>query len=171
VGGPRRRSWWHTLIARPENDPEEFVRVHGMRAGDIMTRDVITVGEDTSVEEIARILEERRIRRVPVVRDGRLAGIVSRADLLRVLVAAPPQTPATVDDEALRQRVVDALARQEWAHVSLLSVAASDGVVHLSGFLFSERERPALVVAAEEVPGVRQVVDELQAVPRTVSGF
>lgn len=81
-GGERHRSWWLALIASAEERSRDYVKNHGLRASDVMTRDPVTVGEDATLEEIAALLETHRIKRVPVLRDGRLVGIVSRANLL-----------------------------------------------------------------------------------------
>ena len=161
----RSRSWWRGLMAGPEEDAAEFLKVHGMRAADIMSRDAVTISEDTAVEEIARLFEEPRIRRAPVVDHGRLVGVVSRADLLRTLVAAPPQAPehvpVSIDDRALRERIHEALARMDWVDARHFNVVVSDGVAHLWGVVGSETEREALRVAVEEVPGVKRCQDHL----------
>jgi CBS domain-containing protein len=174
VRAKRPRSWWRTLIAGPADDPAEFVKVHGMRAENVMTRDVVGVNEDTSVEEVAQILEERRIRRVPVLREGQLVGIVSRTDLLRILIAASstPEaaTPLSTDDRAIRERVLAKLSEHEWARILQLNVVVSDGVVHLFG-LIGKDSREALKVAVEEVSGVKAVEDRLTRLPRRIENY
>ena len=85
-----RRDWWLELLAEGTNLAQEFL--DQVKAADrpvraVMTAPVITIEEDTRIEVIARVLEEHRIKRVPVVRDGRIVGIVSRADLIRALAA------------------------------------------------------------------------------------
>ncbi|MGQ9371436.1 CBS domain-containing protein [Azospirillum sp. A39] len=160
---PRRHAWWLGLFESLAGDPNEFVRVHGTRAGDVMTAGVTCVDEDTPVEEVSRILEDGKIRRVPVLRDGRLAGIVSRADLLRILaVGKPDGRPAvSVGDQALREAVMEALGRLQCVDTAYVNVVVSDGVAHLWGMSDSDAERHALKIAVEEVPGVVRVVDHL----------
>ncbi|MGH7369638.1 MAG: CBS domain-containing protein [Candidatus Methylomirabilaceae bacterium] len=159
-----RRSWWLTLFGEAEEMAREFVKTHGLRAKDVMTREVVTVTEGTSVADIAAVLEARGFKRVPVVRDGRLVGIVSRADLLRAMAARgiKPMVPEAVDDEKIRTELLAKLAREPWADTHLLSVVVDQGMVHLWGMIRSEAERRAMVVAAETIPGVRGVEDHLR---------
>jgi len=169
--GKSHRSWWRALFLGPEDDPAEFVKVHGMRAENVMTRDVITVSEDSSVEEIARILEERQVRRVPVVREGKLVGLVSRADLLRILLAASPQAePPSMDDRALRERIAASLAEHHWVHITQLNLVVTSGVVHLFG-LIGTTDRDALRVLIEAIPGVKAVEDHLTRLPRRLENY
>jgi len=172
VAGPRRRSWWLSLLSGAGDDPAEYVKAHGGRVGDVMTRPVVTVREDTAVADIARLLEERRIKRVPVVRSGKLVGIVSRADLLRGLASlrtrARPTARAT--DRAIRDRLLKRLARESWAPLGQLNVIVTDGVVHLWGLADSPEQRQALQVAAREVNGVRGVEDHLGEVAPYLRG-
>jgi CBS domain-containing protein len=161
------RSWWARLFDGSENDAAEFVKTHAIHARDIMTREVTTVTEDTPAEEIVRILEKRRIKRVPVLRGERLVGIVSRSDLLRVVLASSPETGASMSasDRELRERIMANLEGQDWARVSQLNIVVSDGVAQLWGFVGSDTERNALRVAAETVPGIREVEDHLNLKP------
>ncbi len=154
---PRRRSWWLELLQLPEERARAFVRAHGRRARDIMTPDPVTVRPEMPLPAIARLLEERGIKRVPVVdEEGRLVGIVSRADLLRALAVQPPR-PAATDDRALREAVLQAFDRAGLTHYPYVNVVVQDGVVHLWGIVGSREMAEALRVAAEEVPGVRGV--------------
>jgi CBS domain-containing protein len=118
-----------------------------------MTRDVISVTETTPVADIAVLLETNRIKRVPVVRDGKLVGIVSRANLVRALgmtINEPSSTEA--DDRTIRDKLLTELKAQRWAEVSPANVTVRDGVVHLWSSYLSEQEKRALVVAAENAP-------------------
>lgn len=167
TGTERRRSWWLRLLAGADELAADYVKAHGVRAEEVMTPNVVTVTEDAPVSHIARLLEERRIKRVPVVRQGRLVGIVSRADLLRGLATAsvPPEAPSSIDDRAIREKLLDVLRAQEWATTGYINAVVSGGVVHLWGMVRSPQERRALQVAAETVPGVRGVEDHLWEVP------
>lgn len=160
----RRRSWWLASFGETESLAREFAKTHGQRVKDVMTQDVVTVTEETSVGEIAELLEGKGIKRVPVVRDGRLVGIVSRADLLRGLAVRglKPMIPVAPDDAAIRAQLLSLLGREPWAETHLLSIVVDHGVVHLWGPVRSEEERQALRVAAETIPGVRGVEDHLR---------
>lgn len=162
TGTERHRSWWLTLVGGPDELAREFVKTHGHLAADVMTGDVVTVADDTPVAEIARLLEERRIKRVPVVRQGRVVGIVSRADLLRALASQrPAAAPPSSDDRTLREQVLHALRSAELGFPGFVNVVVSDGVVHLWGAAESEETRRACRVAAESVAGVRAVENHM----------
>jgi len=159
----RRPSWWLAAFSNAEELAREFTKTRGIRAKDVMTREVLTVTEETPIATIAELLEKRRIKRVPVVRDGRIVGIVSRADLLRALAVQDikPMVPVTQDDRVIRDQLLAVLKREPWADTHLLNILVSDGVVHLWGLVGSDAEQKALRVAAETIPGVRGVEDHL----------
>jgi CBS domain-containing protein len=155
------RAWWLGLIGGMPGLAARYVKSHAAHARDIMSRDVITVGEDTPIAEIATVLEAHRIRRVPVLRDGRLVGIVSRADLVQALANRPrPARPSSaIRDDSIRRELLAELERQPWWRSSASSVAVIDGVVHYWGLLDYGDQPAAAHVAAENVPGVRKVED------------
>jgi CBS domain-containing protein len=129
-----------------------------------MTRNVISVIDTTPVADIAVLLETNRIKRVPVLRDGKLIGIVSRANLVRALAMTINQPSTTeADDRTIRDKLLAELKAQKWAEVSPANVTVKDGVVHLWSSYYSEQEKRALVVAAENIPGVRRVEDHMRA--------
>ena len=134
-----------------------------------MTRGVISVIEQSAVADIAVLLETHRIKRVPVLRDGKLVGIVSRANLVRALamtINGPPSV-TEADDRAIRDKLLAELKAQKWAEVSSANITVKDGVVHLwSSYLsLSDRQRRALVLLAENTPGVRRVENHMRSVP------
>ena len=145
----------------------EYLKSHSGRVKDVMTRDVISVTDTTPVADIAVLLETNRIKRVPVLRDGKLAGIVSRANLVRALAMTVNEraTSDETDDRAIRDKLLAELKAQKWAEVSPANITVKDGVVHLWSSYFSEQEKRALVVAAETIPGVRRVEDHMRPVP------
>jgi CBS domain-containing protein len=163
TGTARRLSWWLRIIADRDTLAREYTKTHGLEAQSIMTRDVVAVNEDTDLADIAQILEKRRIKRVPVVRDGRLVGIVSRANLIQGLAVKRGAIGAEmkVDDDRIRREFLQALQEQPWASRGTLNVVVDNGVVHLYGLVASDAEREALVVAAKEVKAVRAVEDHL----------
>lgn len=167
--GTRRRSWWLDHYA--SGAAQDYVKSHGRTVRDIMTRDVITVTEDTNLADVAMLLETRRVKRVPVVRDGKVVGIVSRANLVRALSAtltAPSSNPSGSDDDrAIRTRLLTELGKQPWAgNVWPQDIIVSGGIVHLwFGSDDSPERRQAVRVVAENTAGVRGVEDRVVPVP------
>jgi CBS domain-containing protein len=162
----KRRAWWLEHFA--SELARDYVKSHGRTVKDIMTRDVATVGEDTELAEIATLLETKRIKRVPVLRDGRIVGIVSRANLVRALAAATTEAPMPdADDRAIRARLLTELEKQPWAtKLWAQDVIVNNGVVHLwFGSDEPEERRQAARVAAENVPGVRSVDEHEVPIP------
>jgi CBS domain-containing protein len=162
----RRRSWWLDHFA--SELARDYIKSHGRTVKDIMTRDVVTVADDTDLGEVAALLEAKRIKRVPVTRDGKLVGIISRANLVRALAAtqgAPPRE-GEGDDRTIRARLIAELGREEWAKVWPEDVIVRGGVVHfwLSSDE-SEENKQALRVAAETTPGVRGVEEHVVPAP------
>jgi CBS domain-containing protein len=166
TGTERQRSWWLEMVASTNQLAGEYVKSHSGVVKDVMTRDVISVTEDTTVADIAILLETNRIKRVPVLRDGRLVGIVSRANLVRALAMTITERPsgAEADDRAIRDRLLAELKAQKWAEVSPANITVKDGVVHLWSSYYSDQEKRALVVAAESITGVRRVEDHMRPV-------
>jgi len=160
---PRRRSFLELLIG-PSREVTDYVRSHSRRVSDLMTEQVISVAEDTPLAEVVRLMETKRIRRVPVLRSGKLVGIISRADLVRALgrkLAELTAPVAAVSDDELEQRVKAALGRISLFDNSNIEVRVEDGAASVEGVIHDERLRPALRVAVETVPGIRIVVDKI----------
>jgi CBS domain-containing protein len=162
----RRRSWWLDHFA--SDLAREYIKSHGRTVKDIMTRDVVTVTEDIDLGEVAALLEAKRIKRVPVTRDGKVIGIISRANLVRALGATKgaPLREGESDDRTIRARLLTELGREEWARVWPEDVIVRDNVEH---FWFSsdepEEKKQALRVAAETIPGVRGVEEHVVPAP------
>ena len=151
----RRPSWWLRLFESSDEERAKYVRTHGRHAHDIMTKTVATVGEDTPIFEIAELLEERRIKRVPVVTDGKVVGIISRSNLLQGLATLRPGPEERPDDTVLRGEIERAV--REHVTAPTVNVTVRDGQAHLWGMVESQQERDAARVAAENVSGVRAV--------------
>lgn len=111
--GKRKRSWWLDSLAA--DVALDYVKSHGRRVADVMTRDVITVTEATELAEIAMVMETNGIKRVPVQAEGKLVGIVTRANLVRALAAAESAPPigSVNEEEAIRNRVRDEMIRNQ----------------------------------------------------------
>jgi CBS domain-containing protein len=165
TGTEQRRPWWLEMIASANQHAADYVRSHGRSVKDVMTRDVISVSDTTPVADIAIMLETNRIKRVPVLRDGRLVGIVSRADLVRALAMTINEAPSDTetDDRSIRSKLLAEIKAQKWAEVAPANITVKDGIVHLWSSYYSEEEKRALIVAAENVAGVRRVADHMRA--------
>lgn len=158
-------SWWLRLLSDQRTDAGDYIKTHGTRAAEIMTRNVVTVSEDTPVGDIARILAEKRIKRVPVVRDGILVGVVSRTNLLRGMASRDAKQVPTQDDRTIKQAILREVEAQGWITHGTLNVIVAGGVVELWGWVDSERERHALMLLARGIDGVQSVVDHLGSMP------
>lgn len=135
-----------------------------------MTRDPVTVSEETSLQDLVAAMEAHHVKRLPVMRDGRLVGIVARANLLRAIsTLARDVTGPTASDEDIRARLMVKLMEADWRPAGL-QVTVRDGVAHLHGIIIDERVRQAAIVAAETTPGVTAVRDHLVLI-RNWSGF
>jgi len=170
--GTERRSWWLDMMTSTNKLADDYIRSHSGKVADVMTRHVVSVPETASVAEIALLLETNRIKRVPVVRDGKLVGIVSRANLVRALAMTidEPAGDAEAGDRRIRDKLLAELKAQRWAEVAPANVSVKDGVVHLWSSYLSEREKRALLIAAERIPGVRRVEDHMRPVPAHLLG-
>jgi CBS domain-containing protein len=163
IGTERRRSWWLELMTSPELKARDFVRSHATKVADLMSRDVIAVGENTPLREIASLLERHGIKRVPVMRDGRLVGLVSRSNLLQAFAtaAAERRQDTLADDRTIREEVIRCMNRVPGGMPWLVTVTVDGGVVDLIGPVTSLKQKDALRVAAETAPGVKSVNDQL----------
>jgi CBS domain-containing protein len=162
TGTQRKRSGWLEFLIGPGRLAAEYLQAAGRKVGDVMTADVRTVTESSSLDEVVHLMERHQINRVLVVRDGKLVGIVTRANLLHALASVIAEaTPGPTSDAAIRERLHAELKAQRWAPIALINVGVRNGVVHLSGTLFDERQRGAIRAAAENIPGVKAVKDYL----------
>ncbi len=166
----RRHSWWLEAMLSTEDRAREYIKVHGRKAGDVMTRDLISVTEETPLYEIAGLLEKHHVKRVPVTRDGRLIGIVSRANLLHGFAAKEARTtgPGSSDDQTIRENLLHTLAKEAGLDMALINVIVNDGVVQLWGLVGSGIEKKAAQVSAESTPGVKRVENHLGQAPTVV---
>jgi CBS domain-containing protein len=168
TGTQRRRPRWLEFLIGPGRLADEYTRTHGRKVDEVMTREPVTATEDTLLEDIAKLMEKRQIKRLPVVRGRQVVGIVSRANLLHALASVSREAkPTAQSDETIRALLLAELGKQPWAPVALINPIVRDGIVELWGTITDERERQALVVAAENVPGVKAVRDHLAWVDPT----
>ncbi len=164
AGTQRRYSWWLELVSDPQTMARDFVKSGGHKVSDVMTRQVVSITEDMPLAAIAGILEKRHIKRVPVMRDGKLVGIVSRADLVRALLASrtAPAAAATASDADIRDHFLARLDKEPWGPRAYVNIIVNEGKVELWGFAGSPDEARAIGLLAEDVPGVRSVVNNVR---------
>ncbi len=163
----RQPSWWIRVFAEPEERARDYIKSHGLSAQDIMSRNVISVREDTPLAEIAETLEKNHIKRVTVLRDGKLVGIVSRANLLQGLVVAGTKSAAS-DSDRDQRAAIEAAAAEAGLNLQHVSIVVADGVVTMWGMVESDAERTALGLAAERAAGVSKVENNVNVMPAMV---
>lgn len=165
--------WLRRLFRDRDQQAAQYARTHGVEARDVMTEDVVSVGPDETAEHCARVMEERRVKRLPVVGEGgRLVGVVSRADLLRAVLEPPARigTEAQAHDDRIRAALRKEMRAQPWAGSLYTFADVKDGVVTLHGFVRSDELRRGLRVLAARVAGVERVEDRMEDAPLPLPG-
>lgn len=156
----RRHSRWLQFLLGPGRLAAEYTRSHSRKVAEVMTCRPVTAEEQTTVRDVVRLMEIHHTKRIPIMRDGRVVGIVSRANLLCLLGRVLDEVkPMRDSDSNIRATILAELNKERWA--PSVTVIVRNGVVELKGAIFDERQRSALRVAAENVPGVREVQDHL----------
>ncbi len=161
TGTEVKRSFWRDLLTGSETLATEYIRSHGRRVSEVMTADPITVAPDTDLNEVIHLMEKNQIKRVPVVKDGALVGILSRANLVQALAGLVGTANIEQSDAKIREGVIAALSKLPWAANEFLNVTVKDGVVDLWGSFTAFRQDEAAIVAAENVPGVKKARSHL----------
>jgi len=170
IGTQRKRPRWLQFFVGPNRAATEFVHASGRKVEEVMTRDPLVVTEETPLEEIVRLMEKNRVKRLPVMRNERLVGIVTRTNLLQAVASMARDVPdPTADDDHIRARIISAISNTDWRPIGL-QVTVRNGVVHLHGIVVNPNSRQAAIVAAENISGVKEVHDHLCFVD-TYSGF
>lgn len=161
-GTQKRRKWWLEILKDANELARDYAKSHGLHADDVMTRYVVTVVEDTSLRDVADILDRNNLKRVPVVRDGALVGIITRGDLVRQLATIDKGRSADpTDDAGVQKALIEAIERQPWLEPTFISATVDRDAVELWGFIGSEVQRKALHVLVQEVAGAREIKDKL----------
>jgi len=162
IGTEKHRPWWLESLTAASTLAAEFTKSHGKKVGEIMTPHVVSVSEDTQLGEVAALFERKRIKRVPVLKDGKLVGIVSRSNLIQALAShIHPGEEHEDTDREIRLELLSRMQAQDWTDFGSRNVIVTNGVVHLWGLVGSEEERTALIALAETVAGVVRVADEM----------
>ncbi len=172
-GDEKHHAWWLEMLTELSPNMDEFIKAKSHHVSDVMTRDVVAVSDNTSVSEIARLLETNRIKRVPVIRDGRVVGIVSRANLLHALSALQKHnipTPSS-DDRDLREKISAALQDVPGIPLNLINYSVHQGHVSIAGAVHSAEEEHAIQVAIENVEGVVSIDAGLKTLPTWAFGY
>jgi len=158
----KRRPWWMEALTPATTLADEFAKAHGRTVREVMSERVISVSEETPLPEIANLLERNRIKRVPVLRDGKLVGIVSRANLIQALATRGlvHENGSIASDRDIRLEILDALAKQTWTDFGSRNITVQDGVVHVWGLVGSPEEHKALLALVEDVDGIKGISDE-----------
>lgn len=167
----RRDSWWLSALFSARNDVDAYVKSRGRRAEDIMTRDPITISEDTPLYKIAQTLEKKHIKRVPVVTGGKLVGIVSRSNLLQGFSTMQKDAAAAADDKTIRNAIVKEMEDKLDISGNSTNVVVVDGVVTLWGLVQSEAQKKAAAIAAENTAGVKEVHNNLGVSPTQIGSY
>jgi CBS domain-containing protein len=173
IGGQRQRPHWIEFFTSPGRLADEYVHANGRKVQEVMSTEVCTVTEETILPEIARLMEDHGIKRVPIMQGNELVGIVTRADLLRAVISLKVDSaPSSDDDAEIHKRLLAELGKQPWAvPLSMIRFTVRDGAVEFSGVVRDERQRQALRVVAENISGVRQIADHLVRIEPVVSMF
>jgi len=161
TGTGRHRPWWLAMLTGRDIRALDYAKEHSRRITDVMTSKVVTATPDTPLRDIATLLEKNGIKRVPIVKDGKMVGIVSRANLLQALASSRIPQDVDVGDSAIRKSLVARLQAASWANAALINVIVQDGTADLWGIVDTEAEKKAVRVAAEITPGVRGINDHL----------
>ena len=170
IGTQRKRPSWLQFLTSTGRLADEFVDERGRKIGDVMTRDPVTVFDDTPLDEMVALMESKGVKRLPVMRSGKMVGIVTRANLLQAVASMAKEIPdPTSDDDHIRSRLLKIYDATDWRPIGL-QVAVRNGIVHLYGLIGDDRARRAAVVAAENIAGVKKVHDHICLVD-TWSGY
>lgn len=161
-GTGHRHSWWLRMLMGRDGLAREYVREHARKVEDVMTRAVITASPSTSLGEIAELLERNRIKRIPIVENDKLVGVVSRANVVQAVASCLRTDNATNQtDAALRESVLTKFKSEPWAQTGLINVTVNHGTADLWGIAESDAQKEAFRVAAEGTPGIKAVNDNL----------
>src|SRR5580704_6553465 len=155
AGTQRRHSWWLHLVASKEGLASEYIKSHSRKVVDVMSRNVVTASPETPIGDVAELLERHAIKRVPIVKDGKVVGIVSRANLLQALASLKNMPAGKTDDASIRAKIVSKLANEPWTKPALMNFIVHDGTVDLWGIVDSQTEKKAVRVLVESTAGVR----------------
>ena len=169
----RPKHWWSSVFSR-HSAVEAYRMTEGRRVSDVMSGPAITVGDEDDLSRAADLMEKFGVKRMPVVHDGKLVGMLTRADFVKVLrtFLAPAYEEPAVSDVEIGHRFLAEVGRQTWAGDCSIQIGVANGHVTLTGAVHRDGQREALRVAAENLLGVQEVVNDIEVVdPVIVPGF
>jgi CBS-domain-containing membrane protein len=172
IGADPKGKWWLASLSDPDAIARAYSKAHGQTAGDVMVRHVATISDEADLEAVAATLDTHGIKRIPVIRDGRLVGIITRSDLVHALAHANPAgVGARRDNAAVQKEILGKMAEQSWLDASYVNVQVREDIVELGGFIASEDQRQALHVLVREASPSRKLEDKLKIGLPMVSDF
>lgn len=170
TGTEPKRSAWLDAFFGPEEGAKSFIRFHGVKVQEVMTRTPLTTTPSATLAEAVQVMESHKIKRLPVVWRNKVVGIVSRANLVRALISILRATPANShNDAATRDRILNAIDKENWSSGAAVDVVVRDGVVDIWGTMSNSAQRQALKVLVESTPGVKQVEDHMTMAEPVIS--
>ena len=170
TGTEKRRKWWLEVFADSDAKARDYIKSHGLKAQDVMSRVIVSVSKHANLSEVADILDTHRIRQVPVMDGGKLVGMISRTDLVRKLAEVSVAAPALRAEGGALQKVIwEQIKAQQWLKSAYINLAVKNGVVELWGAVDSEEQRRALRILVEGVSGVQKVENNVSLFPKIVA--
>jgi len=165
LGTERKHKWWFRTFGDSDALARDYAKAHGLKAHDVMSRYIVSVRDDAELRDVADILDSRGIKRVPVLREDRLVGIITRRDLVRALTQVQTFKGAErIDNAALHKALHERIHSQSWLNDTYINLIVNDGVVELWGFVVTRDQHRALRALVEETDGVTRVEDKLSVV-------
>ena len=162
IGTERPQSRWLDAFFGPGRAAKDYVRSHGIKVQDAMTPDPVTVAGHATLDEVVRLMEDRKIKRLPVIAHGEVVGIVTRANLMHAVASLHRRASAmTQSDVAIRDHILSALRAQSWTTDTFVDVTVRQGIVDMWGTIGDISQREALRALVEDTPGVKKVEDHL----------
>jgi len=161
LGAEPKRPYWLDLLLGSGRAAESYAHVHGRKAGEVMTRNVETIGEDADLSEAVDRMIRRRVKRLPVLRGDTVVGVVARSDLLRALLVTDPQATGPHSDADIKAAILAEINKLDWAPRASVGVEVESGVVTFTGSITDERLRGGLRVIAENTRGCLAVHDHM----------
>ncbi len=169
IGTEKPRKSWLRAFADPDRLAREFAKTHGMQVDDVMSRHIVSVAEDTELQDVVNLLEKHNLKRLPVIKDGKLVGLITRGDIVRALSKKAMERIVTpVTDSDLQAQILEKMKKSKWLLDSYINLTVTDGVVEMWGMAVSEDQRKALKVLINETPGVKRIDDRLRIGKRNI---
>ncbi|RXH18337.1 CBS domain-containing protein [Bradyrhizobium guangzhouense] len=170
IGTGRKHAAWLKFFMGPGRAAAEFVHERGRKVEDVMTRQVVSAQEETSLADLVDLMEKHDIKRIPVMRGKATIGIVTRSNLLQAMASLAHEIPdPTADDEHICDRITRAINKADWRPIGFRA-DVRNGIVHLHGLITTDEARRASMIAAENTSGVKEVHDHLGLVD-SYSGY